>query len=60
MFRKFAALLGDQNGATLIEYALMIAFLALAIYASLSTLGDASDMTFTTIADKFHAANELI
>ena len=60
MFRKFVAMLGDQNGTTLIEYALMIAFLALAIYASLANLGTASDFTFTTIANKFRAANDLI
>jgi pilus assembly protein Flp/PilA len=51
--RKFAAFIHDEGGASAIEYALLVALIALAITAGATTLG-------TKIGDMFNnAANKL-
>jgi pilus assembly protein Flp/PilA len=44
---------GDESGATAVEYALMLAFIALAIVGSVQTLGTTLSNTFTTASGMF-------
>jgi len=45
-------LLADRSGVTAIEYGLIAALLAVAIVASVSTVGTDLNQTFTTIASE--------
>jgi pilus assembly protein Flp/PilA len=47
--RRFAA---DDRGATAIEYALMIALIAIGVLAALQSTGSATGENWTNIADK--------
>lgn len=41
----------DEEGATAIEYGLMVALIAVVIVAAVSTIGSELDSTFQSIAD---------
>jgi pilus assembly protein Flp/PilA len=45
-------LLRDKRGATAIEYGLIVAFIALAIMAAATQLGEANRDTFTIVSTK--------
>ena len=49
-------LLGDCNGATAIEYGLILAMIVLAMMASLSAFAGESILTWDTVAQKTHDA----
>lgn len=55
MIRKF---LGDTRGHTAIEYAMIAAVGALAIIASLSSMGQSANGMFTELMDGWNAAAE--
>jgi len=49
--------LGDENGATAIEYGLIAALIAVVIIAALTALGAALNTTFSGVASAMNAAN---
>lgn len=51
--KKMQALLKDENGATLVEYALMVAFIALVAVGAVATLGTNLNIQFTSFAGLF-------
>ena len=50
-FQRLAALSSDERGAAMIEYALILALVALAIAASIGELGRANANTFNGVTD---------
>lgn len=52
LLKRFA---GDQSGATAIEYALIAAFIFVAIVSSVTTVGTSLNQTFTTVNQGFSA-----
>jgi pilus assembly protein Flp/PilA len=48
----------DETGATAIEYGLIAALVAVGILASLPTLRDALNTTFTNVSTQLNTANE--
>jgi len=52
-----ARLLGDESGATAIEYGLIAALIAVAIIASLSAVGNSLNTTFNTVSTDLNTAN---
>lgn len=58
--RKFAKILKSESGATAIEYGLIAAFIALAIYVGAQVAGNGLDTMFQTVGNKMsEAANEI-
>lgn len=58
--RKFAKILKSESGATAIEYGLIAAFIALAIYVGAQVAGNGLDVMFQTVGNKMsEAANEI-
>lgn len=53
---KFAQYLSGEEGATAIEYGLIVALVSLAVLGGLQLLGPALEQTFTDIADEVTAA----
>ena len=53
-FRKFFR---DEEGATAVEYGLMVALIAIVIIAAVSLLGSNLSDTFSTVADSIGAAS---
>ncbi|MEO1474224.1 MAG: Flp family type IVb pilin [Pseudomonadota bacterium] len=49
---KFLAVLKDDSGATALEYALILVFIALAIFSAVTGLGTATSNSFDTAAGK--------
>jgi pilus assembly protein Flp/PilA len=47
MLKRFAA---DEQGATAVEYGLLIAGIAIAIVAAISNVGSGLNVTFSTLA----------
>lgn len=47
---KFLAFLGDEDGATAIEYGLLAAGISVVIIASVNIVGSSLNTTFNTIA----------
>lgn len=54
MIRKF---IGDESGATAIEYGLIAALIAVVIIAALTVLGTRISAKFTTISTSVSAAS---
>ncbi|MBV9860014.1 MAG: Flp family type IVb pilin [Alphaproteobacteria bacterium] len=50
MLQIFAKILGDQTGATAIEYGLIAALIAVAAVTAMSAIGTDLSTTFATIA----------
>ena len=48
----------DNSGAAAIEYALLVALLALAIIGAVTTLGTNTNDTFTNFNDQFEQAQQ--
>ena len=53
MKKKFLSLFIDENGATSVEYAIMVSLIALAIFAAVTSLGLATNAVFDDMAKKF-------
>ncbi|MBW2186738.1 MAG: Flp family type IVb pilin [Deltaproteobacteria bacterium] len=49
--------LQDEEGATMVEYGLMVALIAVVAIATVSLLGTEVDKTFTTVKDEMVTAN---
>ncbi|MBW2186736.1 MAG: Flp family type IVb pilin [Deltaproteobacteria bacterium] len=49
--------LQDEEGATMVEYGLMVALIAIVSIATVSLLGKEVDKTFTTVKDEMVTAN---
>jgi pilus assembly protein Flp/PilA len=56
MFSKLQRLLRDRRGVTMLEYALIAAFVAVAAVTILTTLGSTVSGVFSTINDKMSSA----
>ncbi len=54
--RNIVSFLRDEEGASAIEYALLVALIALAITVGATALGTQINTMFTTAADKLKAA----
>ncbi len=48
---KIRGFLGSEDGATAVEYAVMVALIAAVVIASVTTIGSNTDATFTTVAN---------
>jgi pilus assembly protein Flp/PilA len=48
--------LAEERGATAVEYALMVALIAVVIIAAVTILGQNANSTFQTVADEVGAA----
>jgi len=53
LHNKLRAVLKDENGATLVEYSLMVAFIAMVAVAAVALLGTNLAASFTTSAGIF-------
>lgn len=49
MYVKMQSMLKDEKGATMVEYALMVALIAVICVAAVGAVGTATDTTFDTI-----------
>ena len=56
MLELFTALWNDESGQDLAEYALLLAFIAIAVVLTLPLLGTAIDNIFTSIEQELQAA----
>lgn len=56
MRNRFAALLRDEDAQDLVEYALLIAFIALACILGLQNLGTAINDTYNSISSSLGGA----
>ena len=55
--RLLQKLLGDQAGATAIEYGLIAAFLGVAVITAMQGLGNSLTNTYNTVGGKMNSAN---
>jgi pilus assembly protein Flp/PilA len=55
--RFIRALIGDEKGATVIEYGLILALIVLALMSSLISLAGATTGMWTNVSDKVQAAH---
>lgn len=55
--RLLQKLLGDQAGATAIEYGLIAAFLGVAVITAMQGLGNSLANTYNTVGGKMNSAN---
>jgi len=56
MLKKFQSFLRDEEGATAVEYGLIVALIAVAIFTVLGTTGTSLNSLFSSISDKLSAA----
>jgi pilus assembly protein Flp/PilA len=49
-FRGLLALLGDDRGATAIEYALMLALIAMVVFVAVQYLGQSTSNAFNSVS----------
>ena len=55
--RLLRKLLGDESGATAIEYGLIAAFLGVAVITAMQGLGNSLTNTYNTVGGKMNSAN---
>jgi len=48
LYRRFQAMLRDEHGATMVEYALMVAFIAAVAFAAVASLGTTTNALFAS------------
>jgi Flp pilus assembly pilin Flp len=48
--RKVLALMGDEHGATAIEYALMLALIAMVVFVAVQFLGQSTSNAFNSMS----------
>lgn len=53
LYIKMQTMLKDENGATMVEYALMVAFIAMVAVAGVVTIGTTLNAQFTVFAGLF-------
>ena len=56
MLKKVQNFLKEEEGATMVEYALMVALIAAVCIAAVTAIGTNSKSTFQTVADKIGGA----
>jgi pilus assembly protein Flp/PilA len=50
MINSFKSMIRDEEGATMVEYGLLVAFIALVAVAGVKTLGGSLSSMFTAVA----------
>ena len=55
MLKNIIAMLRDDDGATLVEYALIVALVSVAAIAALTLLGGNANATLNNVAGKINA-----
>ncbi|WP_296707442.1 Flp family type IVb pilin [Rhodoblastus sp.] len=51
MRRLISSFLGNESGATAVEYGLIVSFIALAVIAGLRTVGTNLNLKFTSVSN---------
>jgi pilus assembly protein Flp/PilA len=54
--KKLIAFLKDEEGATAVEYAIMVALIAAVIITAVTTIGQRSNQAFTNVGNQLPAA----
>jgi pilus assembly protein Flp/PilA len=49
MFKKFKSFLMDEEGATAVEYAIMVALIAIVVIATVTLVGKRANSTFNKV-----------
>jgi pilus assembly protein Flp/PilA len=57
MIKKLISFCKDEEGATMVEYGLMVALIAVVCIAAIIIVGTQLNTTFTTIGTKLSTAN---
>ncbi|MGM0501111.1 MAG: Flp family type IVb pilin [Bacillota bacterium] len=57
MLDIFKRLIKEEEGQSMVEYGLILALVAIAVIAVLTTMGDELNTLFTTIKDKISGSN---
>ena len=57
MFQKLINFFKDEEGATMVEYALMLALIAIICIGAVTVIGQNADSTFQEAADQLGAAS---
>lgn len=57
MISTFARMIRNDDGATLVEYSLVVALIAVVAIGAITTLGSNIKTLFTTLGDKVNGAN---
>ena len=57
MFKKMIKFFKDEEGATMVEYGLMLALIAVVCIGAVGLVGDEANTTFTRIDTEMSAAN---
>ncbi len=57
MFKKLINFFKDEEGATMVEYALMLALIAVVCILAVTAIGTEADSVFTLIEDELAAAS---
>ena len=58
MFQKLINFFKDEEGATMVEYALMLALIAVVCIAAVTVLGNSASTKFTEVATAVDAAGD--
>jgi pilus assembly protein Flp/PilA len=53
MFVKLREWMGDQSGASMVEYALLVILIAIVAFAAVAIAGKEVSTAFSTVADGF-------
>ena len=56
MFQKMINFFKDEEGATMVEYALMLALIAIVCIVAVTAIGTNANSTFNTAANKLSGA----
>ena len=56
MFQKLINFFKDEEGATMVEYALMLALIAIVCIVAVTAIGNNANSTFNTAATKLSGA----
>ena len=57
MFQKLINFFKDEEGATMVEYALMLALIAIICIGAVQLIGTNANSTFTEAADQLESAS---
>ena len=52
--KKLIAFFKDEEGATAVEYAIMVALIAAVIITAVTTIGQRSNQAFTNVGNQLH------
>ena len=57
MFQKMINFFKDEEGATMVEYALMLALIAIVCIVAVTAIGTSANSTFNEAADRLGSAS---